>query len=531
MGWHYVNLIDTCIYTSDMLDFEKGAGTIVWDGRDDDGKLAPAGDYTYYLWGYDSQSPRILVNRLYGPRSNSAGNIVTVDSNNLPLANPIFYPAAEAIPQLAVANGGYDAATQNTGTKIRAKWTIGNDPMDSSTVETTAYAGWRDSGKIAFMPGDHRYFFVQNNIAKAVVSGGLQHVMKLKWTPNGMSEQVTDFGENGSFSVANTSAGYAGPISDNVSSLWAVIGDNSYPDVANPAAMYYLDPSDGSLLRTYDFHWLWWDQLEMERAAAQSDKYHGGPTEANFANGRIYCAGLSFCMKHCIDPYKELDEDVTLWYNGNGDYIGDRFFDESAGNKAWYCSASSGAPWVYDFTADNNGFAMFSTYDLGAVTFGLLGPDGTGIANLALPGETAGFHYGQIVVDYDSPFDGIYCDNHPDSSYPMAQWYVAHDSIKGIITTQIGVDNYTPAAFTVAQNSPNPFNPTTTISFTLAKAGKTTVEVYNVAGQKIDTLVNGNLSAGNHTATWNATKFSAGVYFYTVKNGSFSKTMKMTLLK
>ncbi|MDP2981719.1 MAG: ice-binding family protein [Candidatus Latescibacter sp.] len=88
-----------------------------------------------------------------------------------------------------------------------------------------------------------------------------------------------------------------------------------------------------------------------------------------------------------------------------------------------------------------------------------------------------------------------------------------------------------PIEFSLSQNIPNPFNPTTSISFTLAKAGKVTVEVYNMAGQKISTLVNTTMNAGNHSATWNASKFSAGVYFYTVKSENYSKTMKMTLLK
>jgi len=52
-----------------------------------------------------------------------------------------------------------------------------------------------------------------------------------------------------------------------------------------------------------------------------------------------------------------------------------------------------------------------------------------------------------------------------------------------------------------------------------------------VAGQKVDTIVSGFMSAGSHTVTWDASEFSAGVYFYTVKAGEFSKTMKMTLLR
>jgi len=86
-------------------------------------------------------------------------------------------------------------------------------------------------------------------------------------------------------------------------------------------------------------------------------------------------------------------------------------------------------------------------------------------------------------------------------------------------------------AFTVEQNTPNPFNLSTTINFTLAKAGKTTVEVYNVAGQKIDTILNANLSPGPHSVSWNARKFPTGIYFYTVQSGGFSGTGKMTLAK
>jgi hypothetical protein len=110
-------------------------------------------------------------------------------------------------------------------------------------------------------------------------------------------------------------------------------------------------------------------------------------------------------------------------------------------------------------------------------------------------------------------------------------WFVGHDSIKGIISNQIKADDTSPVVFSVAQNTPNPFNPSTTISFTLTRRGMTTVEVFNSAGQKVDTVLDEVLNAGSHSITWNASPFSAGVYFYTVRSGSHSKTMKMTLLK
>ncbi len=252
---------------------------------------------------------------------------------------------------------------------------------------------------------------------------------------------------------------------------------------------------------------------------------------ANYTNGRMYAAGLSFCLKHCIDPNVEDDEEMTLWYNGNGDYVGDRFW-EADSTTPWLCSAGSGAPWVYDYTADNNGFSVFSAYGMGAVSFGLMAPDGTGVGYFDLPAETADIKYGQLTVDNGSAFDGLYCDFPADPDNKNALWYVANDSFKGVITaSSVGVENNAPAVFAVAQNTPNPFNPTTTINFSIPEAGNVSVDVYNVAGQKIDTVASEFMGAGSHSVTWNASGISAGVYFYTVKAGSFSKTMKMTLLK
>ncbi len=85
--------------------------------------------------------------------------------------------------------------------------------------------------------------------------------------------------------------------------------------------------------------------------------------------------------------------------------------------------------------------------------------------------------------------------------------------------------------FTLEQNYPNPFNPSTTIDFSLQKAAKVTLEVYNVLGQKVTTLVNNRLAAGQYSVIFDATNFSSGVYFYKLTSGDFSQTRKMMLLK
>jgi dihydroorotase len=88
-----------------------------------------------------------------------------------------------------------------------------------------------------------------------------------------------------------------------------------------------------------------------------------------------------------------------------------------------------------------------------------------------------------------------------------------------------------PELFSVAQNTPNPFNTSTVIHFNLSRAGHTTVEIVNAAGQKVDTVANGFMYAGEHSVIWNAKDFSAGEYFFTVRFGKFSRSVKMILLK
>ncbi|OQY37688.1 MAG: hypothetical protein B6226_04920 [Candidatus Cloacimonetes bacterium 4572_65] len=85
-------------------------------------------------------------------------------------------------------------------------------------------------------------------------------------------------------------------------------------------------------------------------------------------------------------------------------------------------------------------------------------------------------------------------------------------------------------------NYPNPFNPETTISYNMKNSGNVTIEVYNILGQKVKTLVNENKTAGNHTVVWaglndNNDSVASGIYFYKMRSGKYSKTHKMILMK
>ena len=97
--------------------------------------------------------------------------------------------------------------------------------------------------------------------------------------------------------------------------------------------------------------------------------------------------------------------------------------------------------------------------------------------------------------------------------------------------TAVKKEESLPKVFSLSQNYPNPFNPSTQISFSLDKAGMTNLTVYNMLGQKVATLINGNLPSGEHNITFNADKLTSGIYIYQLTSGSNLISKKMILLK
>jgi hypothetical protein len=88
-----------------------------------------------------------------------------------------------------------------------------------------------------------------------------------------------------------------------------------------------------------------------------------------------------------------------------------------------------------------------------------------------------------------------------------------------------------PKAFALHAPYPNPFNPLTTLSFQLSEAGYTMLTVYNLAGQQVETLVDGWRCAGYHEVSFDGSQLSSGVYLYRIEAGDFTAANKMVLLK
>ncbi|MDY0152208.1 MAG: FlgD immunoglobulin-like domain containing protein, partial [Candidatus Cloacimonas sp.] len=116
-------------------------------------------------------------------------------------------------------------------------------------------------------------------------------------------------------------------------------------------------------------------------------------------------------------------------------------------------------------------------------------------------------------------------------------WTIDNISIIGGVATA-NEDNVNPAIPVAAlyPNFPNPFNPVTTLSFSLGKAAATSLKIYNLKGQLVRTLVNADLLKGEHKIVWNGCDdngkaASSGVYLYRLESGDYSRSMKMVLMK
>jgi hypothetical protein len=88
-----------------------------------------------------------------------------------------------------------------------------------------------------------------------------------------------------------------------------------------------------------------------------------------------------------------------------------------------------------------------------------------------------------------------------------------------------------PNHFTLSHNYPNPFNPSTTIQFTLPHASYVTLKIYNLLGEEVATLVSEQLSPGTYTKQWSAEKFASGIYYYRIQGEKYTETKKLLLVK
>ncbi|MDH3889891.1 MAG: T9SS type A sorting domain-containing protein [candidate division Zixibacteria bacterium] len=125
-----------------------------------------------------------------------------------------------------------------------------------------------------------------------------------------------------------------------------------------------------------------------------------------------------------------------------------------------------------------------------------------------------------------------------EGEYTLESVIVADEQARSITPTigQSAKRNELPTDYALGQNYPNPFNPNTSIAFALPEATEVMLEVYNLLGQRVKTLINRRLEAGHHAAVWDSRNesgqtVSSGVYFYRMETPNYMESRKMVLLK
>ena len=570
LGWHYVNKIDTTIYVSGRADKSPGTTTIVWDGNNQDGNAVPEDTYSYYLWAYDAVTPRVLATDYVQTGHGWDAQYTFMHEkgeDGLLLSKPLLM-GVEAHWSIVFNVDNYEPLWFDVIQGTVFKWTLGSDPNDSQFYQRTLLPGFEEghandvggfvAGGPVFNPSDYSTFYVNEvNIdaktstmskwawitdGQAIRDEGWLGWDELSWEENGMlighwsqkNASITD----GNYIYTLVPGLHQKEIAWNklrcVSFEGEVIFDKMlndwfYPDDPNPHAYINGSPHNLDMINPYEM-------LVVSHTA---------------------CLMQMISTERLVEDADD-ETDMVMWENRNGDYFMDAAYEPDV-EPAWYCLADDKtiAMRRAAVSIDENGFSLITTGFYGLVSLGVATQDGTGIADMSFSDDTISNDiyekFGGVVADGGTNFDGLYIDNtsnvwtglHPSKpavdktakisdSERARTWFVAFDSVGGIISKEgvaPAVEEAAQAAFAVAQNSPNPFNPTTSISFTIPGADHVTVDIYNVAGQKVDTLVNDFMDAGTHSVVWNASGFSNGVYFYTVKSGDFSKTIKMTLLK
>ena len=104
-------------------------------------------------------------------------------------------------------------------------------------------------------------------------------------------------------------------------------------------------------------------------------------------------------------------------------------------------------------------------------------------------------------------------------------------NVEGECTSLNNSEIIFPTTYTLSSPYPNPFNPTTTVQFSIPQSDLVSIKVYDIHGREVTTLVNDYLHTGYHTISWNGYKSTSGIYFIRMEGDEFVQTRKVMLLK
>ncbi len=525
LDYHTVVGIDTCIYVSAGEPFTVGNREIVWNGLDKVGRQITPGEYTYYLLASDQDNDPIQFSpQMYTPGATEEG-----DSTYTLVRGGWRWAAAQANAHVQYYSSELGKLEKPRWLWYFSYWEFGSDTETGEFVRTYQYPEGISPNACTQIDPDNDdiiWFTYWDSDAESGVLG------KALLVPEAPAEFVTDFGEDGKYLMFGSSRSVitGGNSKNGVSMVGPYV-----PEIPE-SYLHVVDSETGELMYELDaYEWFVSTPEDVDRGARAVEA--GKWSWCDFLDSYMTNVQHCTCSRLAINPMDE--ENWLIWANMNGDYYCDHMYPGCQGfneDQAWMCNTCTPGSYQYQTYPVKYGFTAYTTNWGGPHNMEVLGPDGYGMFYFNILGQQDNpQRWWSIFVDGDTAYDGMYTplttgeEGDPNALFCIPVW-VGYDTFQGSIGTGVGVEDGTPAAYSLS-NAPDPFNPSTTVSYGMAKAGHVTVDVYNVMGQKVATLYDGHKDAGTYSVRWDASGFSNGVYFAVMNAEGFTKTEKMMLVK
>mgnify|MGYP003958273075 FL=1 len=529
-GWHVYDGVDMLVYKSAGERFEEGSNVIVWNGKDMDGNAVADGQYDLFLAAFDDEAVPHIVG--VAGRQFGSGTTIYMNTERGEFVNFQGLVCNMENDWIASSLEGGDAADFTAVADACGGREGCNGTIRSATPLNAARTEW---------------------IGNQYGGGGWLVRFSYDWDtkqliPN--EDWAIDAGaEGGILSAGDKLPGrqYHSALSPDKKTIYATAGVSG-----TVSKLTAWDVETGELVPGKD-----WDLSDMFMYDNNGADRSGGPgTLARFYNGEPDPAGITMSGHH-TSLTARMDFDGNLMYmNRNGDGYGDAkvFADGVFGDLAY--GHTEAPAFKYSLYSANDGWVtnIQAGTDNTKNSF-MLGEDGSGLFYFEPKNIPLTWPMLSIVVDEEGDWDGVYInigafgneaaanDFIPEGEaflpdYPLA--HMPYDQKKVTLgspaTAITEVEAARPSGYALGNAYPNPFNPETTIRFSLPWAVDVTVKVHNDHGQLVRTLVDERMDAGEFQVTWDGkddsgAQVATGVYLYQIEAPNLRLHKKVTFLK
>jgi len=523
IGTGYVNGISE-VSQGISVALSYDGNTAIEGGYSDSSQTGAAWIFTRSAGVWTQQGSKLIGSGAIGPADQGISVALSADGNTAIVGGQ---GDNSAIGATWVFTRSGDVWTQQ-GNKLVGTDAIGSSDQGCSVAtsaggDTTIVGGRFDSSDVGAAWVFVRTGGAWNQLGNKLVGSGAV----------GLSQQ----GQSVSISSDGNTAIVSGMYDNNdTGAVWVYVQSGKPAQTIVPAGLVAWYPFDGNANDSSGNG----NNGTVNGASLTTDRF-GNPSNAYSFNG---ISSSITTYKSLLNNYSALTVTGWIYPTALGSRIGffgqnDLFefgFLDTANMDAWLDRISKGV--LVSTSGMLNGWHMVTaTANSDSLWFYI---DGTVRKSTALTGASFGSTQYYFNIGGNGIFDptGNYFSGSLDdiriynrSLSPAEIDTLYHE--RGWAVTNVGVQraNELPREYRLAQNFPNPFNPSTAISFDLPLRSYVTLKVFDILGRDVSTIVSGELPAGSYTRRWNASSMASGVYFYRLEAGSFVQTKKLVVVK